>query len=256
MSCNLTFTPLLCKKAEEYFEAARPFFGSRAQEIEDGLAQCSAAQQVCMKYLYGTMPISDIANYDFSLFLKYVDHALFLRENTPWCSSIPEDIFFNHVLYYRINTVELNIPPLRERIQDIPELCQYFLERYNMQEYKNVKGISREVLELFSQYSWPGNIRELEHVMERLFIISDNKTITLKNCDFLKKRMMIPESHTLKINSTDRCETLAHAVDDTEKERILSALEKTGGNKAKAARILDIDRASLYYKMKKLGIYK
>ena len=52
MSCNLTFTPLLCKKAEEYFEAARPFFGSRAQEIEDGLAQCSAAQQVCMKYLY------------------------------------------------------------------------------------------------------------------------------------------------------------------------------------------------------------
>ena len=58
MSCNLTFTPLLCKKAEEYFEAARPFFGSRAQEIEDGLAQCSAAQQVCMKYLYGTMPVS------------------------------------------------------------------------------------------------------------------------------------------------------------------------------------------------------
>ena len=107
MSCNLTFTSLLCKKAEEYFEAARPFFGSRAQEIEDGLAQCSAAQQVCMKYLYGTMPISDIANYDFSLFLKYVDHALFLRENTPWCSSIPEDIFFNHVLYYRINTEDI-----------------------------------------------------------------------------------------------------------------------------------------------------
>ena len=166
------------------------------------------------------------------------------------------EVKFRRDLYYRINTVELNIPPLRERIQDIPELCQYFLERYNMQEYKNVKGISREVLELFSQYSWPGNIRELEHVMERLFIISDNKTITLKNCDFLKKRMMIPESHTLKINSTDRCETLAHAVDDTEKERILSALEKTGGNKAKAARILDIDRTSLYYKMKKLGIYK
>ena len=87
MSCNLTFTPLLCKKAEEYFEAARPFFGSRAQEIEDGLAQCSAAQQVCMKYLYGTMPISDIANYDFSLFLKYVDHALFLRETSSLTTS-------------------------------------------------------------------------------------------------------------------------------------------------------------------------
>ena len=84
---------------------------------------------------------------------------------------------FRRDLYYRINTVELNIPPLRERIQDIPELCLYFLERYNMQEYKNVKGISREVLELFSQYSWPGNIRELEHVMERLFIISDTKLL-------------------------------------------------------------------------------
>ena len=89
MSCNLTFTPLLCKKAEEYFEAARPFFGSRAQEIEDGLAQCSAAQQVCMKYLYGTMPISDIANYDFSLFLKYVDHALFLRGEHPVVQQHP-----------------------------------------------------------------------------------------------------------------------------------------------------------------------
>lgn len=100
---NVSFSSLLCEKAEQYFQAARPYFGGREQEILENLNQCNDNQKVCMKYLYGTMPISDIANYDFSLFLKYVDHALFLRENTPWCKDIPEDIFLNHVLYYRIN---------------------------------------------------------------------------------------------------------------------------------------------------------
>ena len=107
MSCNLTFSPLLCQKAEQYFHTARPFFGGREQEILEQLERCNDAQKVCMKFLYGTMPISDIENYDFSLFLSYVDHALFLRENTPWCKDIPEDIFFNHVLYYRINTEDI-----------------------------------------------------------------------------------------------------------------------------------------------------
>ena len=90
---NVSFSSLLCEKAEQYFQAARPYFGGREQEILENLNQCNDNQKVCMKYLYGTMPISDIANYDFSLFLKYVDHALFLRENTPWCKDIPEDIF-------------------------------------------------------------------------------------------------------------------------------------------------------------------
>ena len=96
MSCNLTFSPLLCQKAEQYFQTARPFFGGREQEILEQLERCNDAQKVCMKFLYGTMPISDIENYDFSLFLSYVDHALFLRENTPWCKDIPEDIEITH----------------------------------------------------------------------------------------------------------------------------------------------------------------
>lgn len=104
---SIPFSSLLCQKADQYFENARPFFGSREQEILANLAKCSEDQQICMKYLYGTMPISDIANYDFSLFLSYVDHALFLRENIAWCESIPEDIFLNHVLYYRINTEDI-----------------------------------------------------------------------------------------------------------------------------------------------------
>lgn len=104
---NETFSSLLCQKADQYFEAARPYFGGREQEIAQGLAHCNQAQKVCMKFLYGTMPISDIANYDFSLFLKYVDHALFLRENVAWCKSIPEDIFLNHVLYYRVNNEDI-----------------------------------------------------------------------------------------------------------------------------------------------------
>ncbi len=107
MSCDLHFSQTLCEKAEQYFEAARPFFGGREKEIMENLEHCNEAQKICMKYLYGTMPISDIANYDFSLFLTYVDHALFLRKNTPWCQTIPEDIFLNHVLYYRVNTEDI-----------------------------------------------------------------------------------------------------------------------------------------------------
>ena len=107
MSHELYFSALLHEKAEQYFEAARPCFGQREREILSKLEQCSENQKVCMKYLYGTMPTSDIINYDFELFLSYVDHALFLRENTPWCSTIPEDIFLNHVLYYRVNTEDI-----------------------------------------------------------------------------------------------------------------------------------------------------
>lgn len=107
MSCNCNFSPTLCEKAEQYFEAARPYFGGREAEIMENLERCDDAQKICMKYLYGTMPISDIANYDFSLFLSYVDHALFLRKNIAWCQTIPEDIFFNHVLYYRVNTEDI-----------------------------------------------------------------------------------------------------------------------------------------------------
>lgn len=107
MSCNCNFSPTLCEKAEQYFEAARPYFGGREAEIMKNLERCDDAQKICMKYLYGTMPISDIANYDFSLFLSYVDHALFLRKNIAWCQTIPEDIFFNHVLYYRVNTEDI-----------------------------------------------------------------------------------------------------------------------------------------------------
>lgn len=107
MSCNCNFSPTLCEKAEQYFEATRPYFGGREAEIMENLERCDDAQKICMKYLYGTMPISDIANYDFSLFLSYVDHALFLRKNIAWCQTIPEDIFFNHVLYYRVNTEDI-----------------------------------------------------------------------------------------------------------------------------------------------------
>ena len=78
------FLPCSAKKQNSIFQAARPYFGGREQEILENLNQCNDNQKVCMKYLYGTMPISDIANYDFSLFLNMLIMHSF-RENTPWC---------------------------------------------------------------------------------------------------------------------------------------------------------------------------
>ena len=90
MSCDIRIQfPASPKRQRSILRRHAPYFGGRKQEIEEGLAQCSEAQKVCMKFLYGTMPISDIANYDFSLFLKYVDHALFLRENVAMVQDNP-----------------------------------------------------------------------------------------------------------------------------------------------------------------------
>ncbi|MBO5520327.1 MAG: sigma 54-interacting transcriptional regulator, partial [Eubacterium sp.] len=97
---------------------------------------------------------------------------------------------FREDLYYRINTLELFIPPLRERLSDIPALCRFFIQKNNEESGLKTQGIDEAVLELFLQYEWPGNVRELRHVLERLSFLHQDSIITTEHCDFLKERIM------------------------------------------------------------------
>jgi len=194
---------------------------------------------------------------------------------------------FRSDLYYRINTVELKIPPLRNRKKDIAELTDYFIQKYNAEHDTHVISIDTDVLQLFQTYGWPGNVRELEHIVERL-CTNNNRTITMKSCGFLKELvqqsvhanpdgsasaltpsgLQTPLSTAPNISATQSkvpistssqtselsWNDLSRKIQNTEKEAIIQALLQTNGNKAKAARLLNIDRSSLYYKLKKYNI--
>lgn len=148
---------------------------------------------------------------------------------------------FREDLYYRLKVVEINLPPLRERREDIPVLVDYFLFKFQKAFNKDITAVSSDVLEVLLSYSWPGNVRELEHAIEHAFVTCTRNTITIDN--------LPPEL-------TTDCSASHHpdATDGDEAHHILHALEKSGWNKAKAARLLGMDRKTLYRKLWKLNI--
>lgn len=166
---------------------------------------------------------------------------------------------FREDLYYRINTIELKIPPLRKRLEDIPALCEHFISKINSEAGGNTAGISPDVIALFQQYRWPGNVRELEHILERLCFQSQNRMITRGDCGFFREKLShseAPEStvETGKHNPGSEKDSLRFSRKQAETEAILNALEQCHGNKSQAAKMLGIDRSSLYYKLKKYQI--
>lgn len=150
---------------------------------------------------------------------------------------------FREDLYYRLKVVEIQLPPLRERSEDIPLLVRHFIERFNKKFDKQIKGVSPEVLEMFMHYSWPGNVRELEHSLEYAFIVCrSNNLISTEN---------LP--HELRAGRQDPPDLSLAPVGD-EAGIIRDALQKTGGNKTKAARLLGISRRTIYRKIEELNI--
>jgi two-component system response regulator AtoC len=140
-----------------------------------------------------------------------------------------------------LNVIELYIPPLRERSDDIPPLVGYFLNKYAKEFKKAVGYISDEVIRTFMSYDFPGNVRELEHIIERAVILADGDTIKFKH---LPKRFQT--SDTPPLRDDRKFMTLA----EMEKQYILEVLEATGGNKSKTTEVLGISRAALWRKLK------
>ncbi len=148
---------------------------------------------------------------------------------------------FRQDLYYRLKVVEVALPPLRERLEDLPLLVDHFRQIFNQRFNKHIEGISSEVLSRFMDYTWPGNVRELEHVMEHAFVLCHTGTITLHHLPADIRNYPPAEG-------TPRLKTKARSTDE-EVAEIRRALNKTGWNKSKAARLLGIGRRTIYRKI-------
>lgn len=145
-------------------------------------------------------------------------------------------------LYYRLKVVEIRLPPLRDRRKDIPLLAEHFRNKFNTQFKKNIEGISSDVLAAFLKYPWPGNVREFEHTLEHAFVICNQNIVTF---DHLPADFLHPPQ--IERGSPGRTK-------DLDSQAILDALEKTAWNKAKAARLLGMDRVTLYRKIKRYNL--
>lgn len=161
---------------------------------------------------------------------------------------------FREDLFYRLNVFPLHIAPLRERREDVPVLAKFYLEKYNKTFSRNFQEISKEALQLLESYSWPGNIRELKNVIEKICIMHEGP-------------VLLPSYLPIEINAGDADRNGAHimepieedldleqAVERFEKRLIRAALEKSSGNVLQAAQILKIPRGTLRYKMTKLNL--
>jgi nitrogen regulation protein NR(I) len=167
---------------------------------------------------------------------------------------------FRKDLYYRLNVVPIHLPPLRERRADVPALVRHFIEKYNKRLNKKIEGIADEALTMLQGYPWPGNIRELENLMERVILFADGPRIEAHDLPEPVRGGVVggasstPESPPLEVGETPLKEILKVKQAEIEKAFIVQALGKTDGNVTRAARLLGISRKSLQTKMKEFGL--
>ena len=151
---------------------------------------------------------------------------------------------FRDDLYYRLFTVPIHLPPLREKREDIPILIKYFLEQLNRKFNKRVRGVDPKVMRILCRHAWPGNVRELQHVLEYCFVFAKGPIITERHLPRLESAWVGRE---LELPLLDKSESPLQAL---EKKTIILALEKAQGSKQDAARMLRISRSKLWRKMR------
>jgi DNA-binding NtrC family response regulator len=163
------------------------------------------------------------------------------------CNRDPELLVqegrFRQDLYYRLNVIRIDLPPLRERAEDIPILIEHFMRKFSGQIQRKLDGIEPEALQALTNYHWPGNVRELEHTIERAVLLGKESRIGLQ--DF-PPSLVVRNTNVLPL--TDAV-AKSYTLRDLEKEYIMRVMETAGGNKTEAAKILGVDRTTLYRKL-------
>ena len=156
---------------------------------------------------------------------------------------------FREDLYYRLNVIPIKVPPLRDRLADLPELANFFLRRYSVKFRKQMRGITDRTMKILGSYWWPGNIRELENLIERLVAVSDKEWITEEDLpiEYYLTTQSEPDAHRTTSLLADACDTF-------ERNFILKALERSGWNVTGTARYLGIPLSTLKHKMDRLEI--
>jgi len=144
---------------------------------------------------------------------------------------------FRPDLFYRLNVFNIQLPPLRDRREDIPLLAEHFVSKFSLAMSKRIQCVAPEAMQILQQYDWPGNVRELENAVERAMVVAQEPE--LKPGDFL----LHPRAGAAGV----------HTLDDVERAHILHVMEECGGNQTRAAGVLDIDRVTLHNKLKRYG---
>jgi transcriptional regulator with PAS, ATPase and Fis domain len=174
-----------------------------------------------------------------------VDVRIIAATNKPPLKAVDDGDLRND-LYYRLNVFAISLPPLRDRLEDIPVLTNGLLSQLNTKHGKSVKGVSDKVLKVFSTYSWPGNVRELRNVLERSLILCEKDLIEERHLPVFEKREVPDSGGTVSI-------PLGTTVAEAEKRLIYRTLELTQNNKTRAAEILGISLKTLHNKLNSYG---
>ncbi len=181
---------------------------------------------------------------------QFVDVRLIAATNRD-LHALVEQGKFREDLYYRINVFPIVIPPLKERIEDVPVLIRHLLERYSQQTGKVIRGMDAAALDLFMHHPWPGNVRELENEMERAHIMTaDGANISVRS---LSSRIT-QALEKMSQRKPDKPLRLKDAIDDLERSMIEAALEACNGNRSLAAKRLGLSRQGLINKIYKFGL--
>jgi transcriptional regulator with PAS, ATPase and Fis domain len=176
------------------------------------------------------------------------DFRVIAATNRPVAQALAENRLRSD-LYYRLNTFQINVPPLRERKQDIPPLVAFFVKQFAQQLGKSVPEVAPEAFQKLLDYSWPGNVRELQNAIEYAVVLARQNTVGIKE---LPRELQLPPA----LQQIERAIPTqgVPSLDDVERVTILQALAQCHGNKKKAAELLGIQRPTLYNKLKRYAI--
>jgi two-component system response regulator AtoC len=161
---------------------------------------------------------------------------------------------FRQDLYYRLNVFSITLPPLRDRPADIASLCEHFIQKFAQSSGKVVRGVEPAALATLAAYPWPGNVREMENVIERAMILARGPALSAADLDFGKRPVPMAAPAAAAPESSDGGRSLYKRLSEQERSEIVAAVERSQGNIAHAARALGINRSTLYYRMRKHGL--
>jgi transcriptional regulator with GAF, ATPase, and Fis domain len=152
---------------------------------------------------------------------------------------------FREDLFYRLQVMPIHLPPLRERRGDIPLLANFFIDRFNREFRKRVRGLSPAATDLLQQYGWPGNVREMRNAIERAMLLIDQEWLEPEHFSTLT-RTIAPTQFRLPSEGVN--------LEEVERQLLLQALERSGGNQTQAAQLLGINRDQVRYRIEKFGL--